>query len=129
MALQVDQLTRYSVRSPTRSELLWGEWEIVYCSNPTAPGGPFRSGPGRALFANQRIRQSLQKPDTITNNVEFKTLGLLPGSSPVAGDLKILDGQRYEVISGTVRIPCHSLSARGVGKFAQPWERGLRYRV
>ena len=110
MGPQVEQLGRYSMRSPTRSELFWGEWEIAYCSNPTAPGGPFRSAPGRALFGNQRIRQSLQKPGTLVNIVEFKTLGFLPGSSQQVGELQIIDGQRYRVGSARPASAAHDLT-------------------
>ena len=70
--------------------------QIAYCSKPTAPGGPFRSLPGRTLFPGQRLRQSVS-PGELVNIVEFKTLGFLPGATQQPGDLKIIDGQRYQV--------------------------------
>ncbi len=36
-------------------------------------------------------------PGQLVNIVEFKTLGLLPGATQQPGDLKIIDGQRYQV--------------------------------
>ena len=36
-------------------------------------------------------------PGELVNIVEFKTLGLLPGATQQPGDLKIIDGQRYQV--------------------------------
>jgi hypothetical protein len=36
-------------------------------------------------------------PGELVNIVEFKTLGFLPGSTQQPGQLKIIDGQRYQV--------------------------------
>ena len=60
----VEELAPYSVRNPTRSPLLWGAWEVAYCSLPTAVGGPLRKGPGPVIFPGQRARQILTEEDS-----------------------------------------------------------------
>jgi hypothetical protein len=77
--------------------------QVAYCSNPTAPGGPFRSGPGRAVFWDQRLRQRLEKPNLLVNSVQFKGLGLIPGVTEQLGEVKILDGKQYQVSAGNPR--------------------------
>ena len=71
---------------------------MVFSSNPNATGGPvLRSAPGQLLLAGQQPRQRLQQPGTLINSVQFKTLGLIPGTATQQGTLAILDGNRYEV--------------------------------
>jgi hypothetical protein len=75
-----------------------GDWQVLYCTNPNAPGGPLlRSGPGQALARDQKLRQTLVEPDTLINSVEFKSFGLLPGKAQQEAQLQILDGNRYKV--------------------------------
>ena len=72
--------------------------QVLYTSNPKAPGGPvLRSGPGQAVFAGQQLRQSIQAPDVFQNFVGFKTLGIFPGTAVQQGRWRALDGSRYVV--------------------------------
>ena len=36
-------------------------------------------------------------PGELVNIVEFKTLGFIPGATQQLGELRIIDGQRYQV--------------------------------
>jgi hypothetical protein len=58
--LQVDELQQYSVKNPLRSPLLWGTYDVLYCSKPTAVGGPLKKGPGPVLAQGQSARQILE---------------------------------------------------------------------
>eukprot|EP00775_Hariotina_reticulata_P005046 gene5046-5287_t len=100
---KVSELQQYSVKNPLRSPLLWGTYDVLYCSKPTAVGGPLKKGPGPVLAPGQSARQVLEEPGTLVNEVKFKTLGFLPGYSrqygqiqPVTGDtfvLRITEGE------------------------------------
>jgi hypothetical protein len=48
------------MKNPLKSPLLWGTYDVVYCSKPSAVGGPLTKGPGPVLAAGQRARQILQ---------------------------------------------------------------------
>jgi hypothetical protein len=99
---QVRELAPLSVRNPLRSPLLWGAYEVLYCSKPTAVGGPLRKGAGPVLAPGQSARQTLVEPGTLINEVTFKTLGFLPGYSRQVGSISPLSGDTF-----LVRIPPH----------------------
>ncbi|MEW5307257.1 MAG: hypothetical protein WDW36_009665 [Sanguina aurantia] len=103
----VQQLSRYCMKNPLKSPLLWGEYEVLYCSKPAAVGGPLTKGVGPAVFQGQSARQILTAPDQLLNLVQFKTLGFLPGTSrqygeiqPVSGDTFVLNITRGEISTG-----------------------------
>jgi hypothetical protein len=66
---QVEELAPLSVKNPLRSPLLWGAWEVAYCSKPTAVGGPLKAGAGPVLFPGQTAKQLLTQPDELVNEV------------------------------------------------------------
>jgi hypothetical protein len=66
---QVDELAPLSVKNPLRSPLLWGKWEVAYCSKPTAVGGPLKAGAGPVLFPGQQATQLLNEPNELINEV------------------------------------------------------------
>jgi hypothetical protein len=43
-------------------------WQVLYCSNPSAPGGPvLRSPPGQLLAAGQELIQTLSADGAFRN--------------------------------------------------------------
>lgn len=72
--------------------------QVTYSSNPRAAGGPIlRSPPGQILFSKQQLRQTLTPPETLINNVNFKCLGLFPGSAKQPAVIQPLTGNTYKV--------------------------------
>jgi hypothetical protein len=65
------------------------DWEVAYSSNPTAPGGYYRSMVGRALLKTRDMVQSINAPDGITNKVAFAAFGLLDGQVTLQGTLPL----------------------------------------
>lgn len=105
----VSELAQYSAKNPLRSPQLWGTWEVLYCSKPTAVGGPLKKGAGPVVAAGQVARQILEEPDTLINEVTFKTFGFIPGVSkqygqirPVSGDTFVLTIREGELNAGIV---------------------------
>ncbi|GMG99314.1 hypothetical protein Nepgr_001154 [Nepenthes gracilis] len=65
-------LEMYCIDSPVKSPLIFGEWDVVYCSVPTSPGGPYR--------------------------VSFSALGFFDGEVSLKGKLKALDERWIQVV-------------------------------
>jgi hypothetical protein len=108
---QVSQLQPLSVKNPLRSPLLWGTYEVAYCSKPSAVGGPLTKGAGPVLAQGQTARQILQDDGTLINEVSFKTLGLVAGSSRQYGQIKPLSGDTFLVRGAGVWACCGVLGA------------------
>ncbi|CAN6250059.1 unnamed protein product [Urochloa humidicola] len=51
------QLGKYCIDEPVKSPLIFGEWEVVYCSVPTSPGGLYRTPLGRLIFKTDEMIQ------------------------------------------------------------------------
>jgi hypothetical protein len=66
---QVEELAPLGVKNPMRSPLLWGSYEVLYCSKPSAVGGPLKAGAGPVLFPGQKAVQRLVQPDQLVNEV------------------------------------------------------------
>ncbi|KIY95638.1 hypothetical protein MNEG_12325, partial [Monoraphidium neglectum] len=64
---RVSELAPYSVKNPMRSPLLWGDYEVLYASNPAAVGGPLKKGGGPVVFPGQKAVQRLIEPDQLVN--------------------------------------------------------------
>lgn len=68
---------------------------MVYCSNPTSPGGGYRNAFGRLFFKAKEMIQVVEAPDIVRNKVHFSALGFLDvevslkGKSIVNFNLKI----------------------------------------
>ncbi|KDP33433.1 hypothetical protein JCGZ_07004 [Jatropha curcas] len=92
------QLQQYCVAEPVKSPLIFGEWDVVYCSNPTSPGGGYRSALGRLVFRTKEMVQAVEAPDTIRNKVSFSLMGFLDGVVSLKGQLKVLDENWIQVI-------------------------------
>ncbi|KAG2450565.1 hypothetical protein HYH02_005066 [Chlamydomonas schloesseri] len=107
IAALVTELSRYCIKNPLKSDLLFGEWKVLFASKATAVGGPLRAGAGPAVFAGQNAKQILEAPNKLVNEVQYKTLGFLPGYSrqygtiePVSGDTFILNITEGEIMAG-----------------------------
>ncbi|CAN0899698.1 Probable plastid-lipid-associated protein 8, chloroplastic, partial [Linum grandiflorum] len=92
------QLQGYCVSEPVKSPLIFGEWDVAYCSNPTSPGGGYRSAIGRLFFKTKEMVQAVEAPDTVRNKIKFSLLGFLQVEVSLKGKLKALDGSWIQVI-------------------------------
>lgn len=59
----------------------------MYCSNPTSPGGGYRSAIGRLVFKTKEMIQVVEAPDIIRNRVSFSLLGFIDGEVSLKGNL------------------------------------------
>ncbi|KAL4565045.1 hypothetical protein LXL04_029127 [Taraxacum kok-saghyz] len=92
------ELSKYCVDAPVKCPLIFGDWDVVYCSNPTSPGGGFRSGLGRLVFKTNEMIQVVEAPDTVRNKVSFSALGFLDGEVSLKGKLIVLDEKWIKVV-------------------------------
>jgi hypothetical protein len=58
---------------------------VVYCSNPTSPGGGYRSALGRLVFRTKEMIQVVEAPDIVRNKVSFSAFGFLDGEVSLKG--------------------------------------------
>ncbi|CAN1301279.1 Probable plastid-lipid-associated protein 8, chloroplastic [Linum perenne] len=82
-------LQNYCVSEPVNSPLIFGEWDVAYCSNPTSPGGGYRSAIGRLFFKTKEMVQAVEAPNTIRNKIKFSLLGFLQGEVSLKGNNSI----------------------------------------
>lgn len=92
------QLAGYCVDQPVKCPLIFGEWDVEYCSVPTSPGGGYRSSIGRLVFKTNELVQVVEAPDTIRNRVSFSAFGFLDGEVSLNGKLKALDDKWIQVV-------------------------------
>ncbi|KAK4787282.1 hypothetical protein SAY86_011115 [Trapa natans] len=92
------ELQKYCISEPVKSPLIFGDWDVVYCSVPTSPGGGYRSAIGRLFFRTKEMVQALEAPDIVRNKVAFSLLGFLDGEVSLKGKLKVLDDEWIQVI-------------------------------
>ncbi|KAJ1399267.1 Plastid lipid-associated protein/fibrillin conserved domain [Sesbania bispinosa] len=92
------ELQKYCVNEPVKCPLIFGEWDVVYCSRPTSPGGGYRSVLGRLFFKTKEMIQAVEAPDIVRNKVSFTALGFLDGEVSLKGKLKVLDSEWIQVI-------------------------------
>ncbi|KAF0894145.1 hypothetical protein E2562_034881 [Oryza meyeriana var. granulata] len=91
------QLAKYCIDDPVKSPLIFGEWEVVYCSVPTSPGGLYRTPLGRLIFKTDEMVQVVEAPDVVRNKVSFSVFGF-DGVVSLKGNLNVLDGKWIQVI-------------------------------
>ncbi|KAJ6697645.1 hypothetical protein OIU79_011244 [Salix purpurea] len=103
------ELQKYCVAAPVKCPLIFGEWDVVYCSNPTSPGGGYRSALGRLFFRTREMIQAVEAPDTVRNKVSFSALGFLDGEVSLKGKLKALDDSWIQVIFEAPQLKVGSL--------------------
>ncbi|MBA0723079.1 hypothetical protein Golax_003690 [Gossypium laxum] len=98
VAQVANELNKYCVDEPVKCPLIFGDWDVVYCSNPTSPGGGYRSALGRLFFKTKDMVQAVEAPDSVRNKVSFSVFGFLEGEVSLKGKLKVLDHQWIQVI-------------------------------
>ncbi|XP_064999721.1 probable plastid-lipid-associated protein 8, chloroplastic isoform X2 [Musa acuminata AAA Group] len=79
VASVASQLAGYCVDEPVKCPLIFGDWDVVYCSVPTSPGGGYRSAIGRLVFKTNEMVQVVEAPDIVRNKVSFSAFGFLDG--------------------------------------------------
>lgn len=92
-----EALKEFCVDEPVKCPLIFGEWDVVYCSVPTSPGGGYRSALGRIVFKTKEMIQAVEAPDIVQNKVAFSALGFLDGEVSLNGKLKALDEKWIQV--------------------------------
>ncbi|CAN6240811.1 unnamed protein product [Urochloa humidicola] len=102
------QLGKYCIDEPVKSPLIFGEWEVVYCSVPTSPGGLYRTPLGRLIFKTDEMIQVVEAPDVIRNKVSFSVFGL-EGAVSLKGKLNVLDSKWIQVIFEAPELKVGSL--------------------
>ncbi|XP_004244474.1 probable plastid-lipid-associated protein 8, chloroplastic [Solanum lycopersicum] len=98
VAKVVQELQRFCVDEPVKCPLIFGEWDVVYCSNPTSPGGGYRSAFGRLFFKTNEMIQVVEAPDIVRNRVSFSLFGFLDGEVSLKGKLNVLDEKWIQVV-------------------------------
>ena len=93
----VQELSAFCPKNPLSRPELLGRWEVRYASKPTTAGGPFKTLPGRIVFPGQVAIQEIQEPDIIINEINFKTLGFVPGSVTQVGTITPVSGSAFEI--------------------------------
>ncbi|EMS60765.1 putative plastid-lipid-associated protein 8, chloroplastic [Triticum urartu] len=91
------QLGKYCIDEPVKSPLIFGDWDVVYCSVPTSPGGIYRTPLGRLVFKTDDMVQVVEAPDVVRNKVSFSIFGL-DGAVSLKGKLNVLDSKWIQVI-------------------------------
>ncbi|KAL3512522.1 hypothetical protein ACH5RR_025239 [Cinchona calisaya] len=92
------ELQQFCVDEPVKCPLIFGEWDVVYCSNPTSPGGGYRSAIGRIFFKAKEMIQVVEAPDIVRNTVSFSLLGFFDGEVSLQGKLNVLDEKWIQVV-------------------------------
>ncbi|KAL6216884.1 hypothetical protein ACLB2K_010102 [Fragaria x ananassa] len=98
VAQVAEALQSYCVSEPVKCPLIFGEWDVLYCSVPTSPGGGYRSTLGRLVFKTKEMIQVIEAPDIVKNKVSFSAFGFLDGEVSLTGKLKVLNDQWVQVI-------------------------------
>ncbi|XP_038698970.1 probable plastid-lipid-associated protein 8, chloroplastic isoform X2 [Tripterygium wilfordii] len=116
VAQVAQELQEYCTSEPVKSPLIYGEWDVVYCSRPTSPGGGYRSALGRLFFRTKEMIQAVEAPDTVRNKVSFSAFGFLEGEVSLKGKLKALDGEWIQVIFEPPELKVGALDFRYGGQ-------------
>ncbi|KAJ6818221.1 putative plastid-lipid-associated protein 8, chloroplastic [Iris pallida] len=110
------QLGNYCVDQPVKCPLIFGEWDVLYCSNPTSPGGGYRSALGRLIFKTNEMVQVVEAPDVVRNKVSFSALGFIDGEVSLKGKLNVLDDKWIRVIFEPPELKIGSLGFKYGGE-------------
>ncbi|XP_010454285.1 PREDICTED: probable plastid-lipid-associated protein 8, chloroplastic [Camelina sativa] len=103
------ELQKYCVKEPVKNPLIFGDWDVVYCSRPTSPGGGYRSVIGRLFFKTKEMIQGIDSPDIVRNKVSITAFGFLDGDVSLTGKLTALDSEWVQVIFEPPEIKVGSL--------------------
>ncbi|KAL4372035.1 hypothetical protein HN51_017091 [Arachis hypogaea] len=116
VAEMAQQLQNYCLNEPVKSPLIFGEWDVAYCSQPTSPGGGYRSAVGRLFFKTKQMTQVIEAPDIVRNKITFTALGFLDGEVSLKGKLKALDTEWIQVVFEAPELKLGSWEARYGGE-------------
>ncbi|KAL3677755.1 hypothetical protein R1sor_020711 [Riccia sorocarpa] len=97
VASAVGQLEKIGMPEPLKSPLIFGDWNVAYSSNPTSPGGGYRTWLGRLVFRTRDMIQSILEPDGVVNIVRFALFGFIGGQVTLKGKLTPLDSKLIQV--------------------------------
>lgn len=93
----VTHLEDNCVDEPLKSPLIFGEWDVVYTSSPTAAGGYYRSLLGRILLNTTELVQTISEPNFAGNRVVFRAFNIIPGRVLLKGKFEALDEKWVKV--------------------------------
>ncbi|KAK4277093.1 hypothetical protein QN277_015144 [Acacia crassicarpa] len=110
------ELQKYCVSEPVKCPLIFGDWDVVYCSRPTSPGGGYRSALGRLFFKTNQMIQVVEAPDIVRNKVCFSLFGFLNGEVSLKGKLTALDGEWIQVVFEAPELKVGSLEVQYGGQ-------------
>ncbi|KAK8915985.1 hypothetical protein KSP39_PZI023148 [Platanthera zijinensis] len=110
------KLQNYCVGEPVKCPLIFGEWDVLYCSVPTSPGGGYRSSFGRLFLNAKEMVQVVESPDIVLNKVSFSLLGFLDGEVSLKGKLKAVDEKWIQVIFEPPELKIGSLGLKYGGE-------------
>ncbi|TQD69391.1 hypothetical protein C1H46_045076 [Malus baccata] len=116
VAKEAEELQNYCVSEPVKCPLIFGDWDVVYCSVPTSPGGGYRSTLGRLFFKTKEMVQVIEAPDIVKNKVSFSVFGFLDGEVSLTGKLKALDDKWIQVIFEPPELKVGALDFRYGGE-------------
>ncbi|KAI5354776.1 hypothetical protein L3X38_007671 [Prunus dulcis] len=111
-----EKLQSFCVSEPVKCPLIFGDWDVVYCSVPTSPGGGYRSTLGRLVFKTKEMIQVIEAPDIVKNKVSFSAFGFLAGEVSLTGKLKALDDKWIQVIFEPPELKVGALEFRYGGE-------------
>ncbi|XP_062022014.1 probable plastid-lipid-associated protein 8, chloroplastic [Rosa rugosa] len=116
VAQVAEALQNYCVSEPVKCPLIFGDWDVLYCSVPTSPGGGYRSTLGRLVFKTKEMIQVIEAPDIVKNKVSFSAFGFLDGEVSLTGKLKALDDKWVQVIFEPPELKVGALGFRYGGE-------------
>ncbi|KAG2699914.1 hypothetical protein I3843_07G210000 [Carya illinoinensis] len=116
VAAVAEELQKYCVNEPVKCPLIFGDWDVVYCSMPTSPGGGYRSAFGRLVFKTKEMIQVVEAPDIVRNKVSFSAFGFLDGEVSLTGTLKALDDKWIKVVFEAPELKIGALEFRYGGQ-------------
>ncbi|XP_057799264.1 probable plastid-lipid-associated protein 8, chloroplastic [Salvia miltiorrhiza] len=111
-----NELQKFCVSEPVKCPLIFGEWDVVYCSNPTSPGGGYRSAVGRLVFKTKEMVQVVEAPDVVRNQVSFSLFGFIDGEVSLNGKLRALDEKWIQVVFEAPELKVGGLEFRYGGE-------------
>ncbi|KAL5558280.1 hypothetical protein UlMin_034491 [Ulmus minor] len=116
VAKVAQELQKYCVNEPVKCPLIFGDWDVVYCSRPTSPGGGYRSAFARLFLQTKEMIQGLEAPDIVINKVAFSVFGFLDGEVSLKGKLTALDGEWVKVVFEPPELKVGALEFRYGGQ-------------
>lgn len=116
VAAVAQELQKYCVDEPVKNPLIFGDWDVVYCSRPESPGGGYRSALGRLVFKTKEMVQVVESPDIVRNKVCFSVFGSIDGEVSLKGKLRVLDDKWIQVIFEAPELKVGGLEFRYGGE-------------